>query len=206
MALSSVDSALVTSADAKTYLAGLSGTSAADTVLAELVEHASAAISVWCNRKFATATYTGELYDGSGTPSLYLDQWPITSVTSIYLDSTRVWSSSALLTEYTALNTAGDYYPHLLEQGQGLVERVNGSWAKGQRNIKATYVAGYATIPDAIRQACLRLIGHMYDVRTRGLHAVTSESIPGGSVTFIGHGMPDDVQQLILPYRRVAFY
>lgn len=195
MAVTNPDDALTTTAAAKVYLK--IGNTNDDTVIAALVSRYSAVVSTYCDRRFAATTYTNERYDGTGTENLYLRAFPVTTMTSIYLDSARDFAAGSLL-------VADDDYYVVPEDGHGLVVRLNGVWDKGVAVIKATYVAGYATIPGPVIEATHRLIARAKAWSDMGTHAVSAQSIQagGGSVSFVEHDIPKDVKKLLEPYRK----
>jgi len=126
-----------------------------DDKLERIASETEAEIKESLNRDLETATYT-EKYDGTGTDKLVLNQFPITSITSVKvydgLDSNNaeVWDTWVQGTDYerfvyseedTALFVGGTTFP------------------EGTQNIEVVYVAGYAStaIPKDIERACKQL-------------------------------------------------
>ena len=204
-----LDTALVTAADFKTFRK-LSG-SGDDTLIALLVSQVSAAVSAWCGRKFAQATYTNEVYDGTGTGALYLRNWPVTSPMAsghgVWVDQTHQWTTALVEHKLDGTTSSGDYVVADGEDGQGLLSRIGSTWPKVRRCIRVTYQGGYATVPAPVQSAAMRLLAIAYDVTVKGLHAVSSESVEvgGGSRTVITREMPDDVRRMLTPFRRVVW-
>jgi hypothetical protein len=213
MALQNHDTALCTRDEFKARMNISDGVK--DTQIDDLIIAVSARVSQWCGRKFAQATYTDEIYDGTGTDTLYLRNWPVTTPMSgvsgtIHEDSSRGWTASTLLTEYTSdgNSTTGDYVILPDEMGLGRVKKVTGTWIVGPAVIKVTYQGGYATIPEPVNRAALRLMSQMWTVAERHWDAQTSEAIQagGGSSTMVEHKMPPDVVELLRPWKRVRFF
>ena len=78
-------------------LLGINDTSE-DTLLNYLIPAASAIITQQCNRTHCLSTNAAnpvtEWYSGSGDEWLILRQWPVQSVTSIYLDDNAYWGQT----------------------------------------------------------------------------------------------------------------
>lgn len=96
------------------------------------------------NRRIRQRTYTNEKYDGGGSKvpgerkRLYLDNYPIVSVASLYDDPTVAFGSSTLF-------ASTDFDIH---KPQGYIELRRDSvylsrFSNSQQNIKITYDAGY---------------------------------------------------------------
>ena len=104
-------------------------------------------VDSYTNRKLEAQVYTTDPYfsyiDGKGRNYIYLPQYPVSSVASIYVDNDRVFGSGTLV-------ASSDYffYP------TGKVRLNNSVWSFGGpggfqggfRNILANYTAGYAPV------------------------------------------------------------
>lgn len=108
-----------------------------DTVLDRLIVSVSERIERMCNRHFVQATYTQELYDGSGLygtqrTALILKNAPVLSLASVEyksgLNSDPVWYAYSV-----------DDYD--VDMDLGVIYR---PIPRGKRNIRVTYTAGYA--------------------------------------------------------------
>lgn len=67
----------------------------------------------------------------------------------------------------------------------------NAGFSEGHKNVRMTYYAGYATIPDDLEQACLKLIKLAYD-KDEG---IKSESLGPHSITYFDkEDMPKDIK------------
>lgn len=217
MPITNVDSALTTLAAFKVYRE-LTDTSK-DTLISSLIPRASARISSFCNRKFTQATYS-ETFNGNGTHLLYVTHWPITTplssaqngVGNVWEHQGGVFNSSSLLVERSTTSGAGHYVVHPGEDGQGLIEKYGyfgggddqrTAWPRGTLNIKVTYQGGYATIPDEIAQAAIRLTAVYFLRAERGLDYTTSESIQagGGSMSAIPQELPKDIIEMLTPWK-----
>ena len=204
MAVTSPDTALISAETFRTKYRTMDNSK--DYLLEQIIAGVSAWISNRCGRRFTEATNTAELYSGDGSDRLYLNQWPVSAVASIYVDSLHKWAADTLLTVDDD-STSGDYRFETTEPGWGCVYRLYGGvWPAGVQNIKTTYTAGHAaaSIPGQIELAALRMTAMIFDVGTGGHDAVAAVSYPlgAGSATIMGHKVPDDVIDMLIPFRR----
>jgi len=157
--------ALVTAAEYKASR-GFTG-SDYDTRMASAAGVASAKIRAYCNRDpddgFESAART-EVYDGTGTQTLHLREWPVDSIASVKF-RTSVSSGAAVYGE--TVDDSGYYVGRdgeLVRAGSvGWENEPCGQWPVGVANIQAVYTAGYATIPDDIAEAAFMLMDTWFD-------------------------------------------
>lgn len=171
--------ALITAAEARFYLRGLSGTGE-DTDINTLVTRVDAALAAWLGfpaRDEATDSTLEDvsyvLYlDGPGGLVVQSPVWPIQSVTSIYDDPDRAYAAASLVaaTDYTLDKPVGK-----IILGNSAVW---GSWSESWRAIKLTVVAGWTTVPERIKHAVGLQVRHLW--RARDLAGVESMSGPTG--------------------------
>ena len=194
--------ALISTTEAKQMIPALSG-STEDTLLGVLISAAGQAMAAWCGYPTASSgaaptmesTTYARYQDGPGGRLLTLDVWPVTSVTSIYDSEDRRYGADDLV-------ASGDYT--LVEGDIGLVEldwdATHGAWSTAPRAIKATYVAGWATVPESLKQAARIAVRALYDKRQT--ISFTSQSMSGVSVGLVTPAhLPDETKQLLAPYR-----
>ena len=163
--------ALISTAELATFLQ----TTISDSDWAtSLINIASDFIERYCNRKFITATYTDEEYDGTGGRYLYLKNLPITSITAVKLYDQTADELIYTYTEHT------EFIPYLDE---GMIY-MSGGWVRGHKNFKITYVAGYAiaSVPYDLKSICARVAGYIYSAQ--GSAGIKSESMGNYSVTY----------------------
>lgn len=115
-----------------------------DDLIQNLITRISDDIEKTCGRSFHSATFT-EYYNGDGGNRLLLNNYPISSITSLYDDTDRNYGSDTLI-------DSGDY---ISDDAAGMVILDGGLFAEGLKNIKITYVAGYSTIPSDLERACI---------------------------------------------------
>ena len=195
--------ALITAAQARLVLTALTGT-VEDTNLDTLIAAIGAAFARWCgyppssaggNPTLESATYTRYL-TGRGGRDLALDVWPVTSITSIQDDSTLDFDGS------TYLVGATDY---AIQDGEHGVVRLtsaaaHGSWSTGKGQIKAVFVAGFATVPNDLAFAARLAVKNIYELRNR--QGKSSSSMGETSESFRDEELlPTSVRALLGGYR-----
>ncbi len=181
-----VDSdALTTLANVKYALQIPQGTTTFDDSLATMINLASKSIEARCRRQFKQATYTDKRYSGNGECLLFLPQYPVISVTSIYLDG-------VLQVAFDPDAQAGDY---ILHAEHGILERPAG-WSRGRQNIKVTHVANFATIPPAVAEICIAWVSRVFKGQLGG---VQDQSMDGYRVAF-GAGIPPEILEALGPW------
>ena len=192
--------ALVTASEYKTSR-GISGTDY-DTRIGEAINAASAKARVYCGRNltngFEEAERT-EVYDGDGTNAIRLHEWPVDSISSVKF-LTAASSGAAV---YGDTVDASGYH----SDGRGTLYRVGGvswvmahggssrtGWPEGDANVQVVYTGGYATIPDAIKEAVFSLMDQWFDEAGRNTVSTTNEA---KGVTNIANRPPMEVTAAI---------
>lgn len=172
---------LVSLTDYKTWR-NITGT-AQDTALTQILTFVSADVRRWCDRDltngFESATRT-EVYSGTNETTIQLNEWPVTSVTSVtqlwaggsseVLDSTtyRVNANTGLLSRIDAVRSRFSSF-----RSDGSM--VAGTWmpephfTEGFFNFSIVYVGGYATIPGDLQQVVCNLADIAYASRGRDM-------------------------------------
>jgi uncharacterized phiE125 gp8 family phage protein len=138
-------------ADVKAYL-GLT-TSATDAVLETLIGNVSAAIESYCNRTFASASYT-DRRNGNGGYRLFLANGPVTAVASVTIDGQNVPAAAGDLSSGYVFD-------------EGTLYLRGYCFNRGVQNVVVTYTAGYAAVPGDVAQACIECVAHHFAKRDR---------------------------------------
>ena len=194
--------ALITAAQAREYLQGLTGTTE-DTTLDTFIGRAGESIALYLGYEAAdsggsatleTDTYT-EFLPGPGGRSLQLPYYPLQSVATIEDDSQEVFDGS------TELVPAGDY---VLRDNRGIVLlKVNAThtWSRTRNEvIKAVWVGGWASIPLAIEEACGLLVAfRMRQRATFGNIRLTADGAVAEAKE--RESMPIAVRDLLDPFK-----
>lgn len=195
--------ALITTAEAKQQIPGLTG-SGDDTLLAELISVAGGVIGTYLGYPPSSvgATPTAEstsytrYYDGPGGRELVVDVYPLTAVASIYDDPNRDYTSSYLV-------SSSDYA--IVDSEIGLIDltstSTHGAWSTRRRAVKATFTAGYTTVPDWLQHACRLTVRHLWDLRQA--QGKVTQGIAGGSATTYrdASDMPTEARMMLAPHR-----
>ena len=141
--------ALTSEADVKESL-GITGTSQ-DNLIRRKINQATDMIESYCGKTndqhFAQTTYTSEEYDGTATNQLILKNRPVISLSNFSERNTTENSN-----DWTTIETT-DYFVDLTA---GVIDcrfGILNYW----NLYKVTYIAGFATIPSDLAEACVML-------------------------------------------------
>lgn len=172
-------SAFATIEDVKAYL-GITRTDK-DEIIGRLVLAVSAHIEKVCCRSFAVQTYIDN-FRPAGQASIFLKHGPVTAFTNLM-------AGSQVLDE-------AKYYR------DGRVVALESGAVFGREAVVATYQAGYATIPEPIKQACIETVA----LRVREMDRIgeQSKSVAGESTSYIISDLPPSARALIAPFKEVA--
>lgn len=163
-----------------------------DNELEALINACYLMLEAYIHHPLKAADYT-EYYDGDGTNSLVLRKYPINSVASIYDDLTREWAASTLI-------PSTDYLIDNEEQiGTVRLYKNTAIFASGIKNIKITYNAGYATIPNDAARACIMLVAYYFN--RQGSEGMTAQSIGGKSESYVDEALPLYIRQMVNKYK-----
>ncbi len=166
---------------------------------AQLTTFIAAASQMIENRigQVAGSPTVSEWHDGGSTDILLHDEGPIQSVTSVTESMGSVVYTLTQITLDSGSVTTPFGYTVDLDLGL-LVRRAAGvaiPFAAGEANIHITFVAGYATTPPDITQACLLLVQHLWETQ-RG----PSRDGRGGPIDQVAFSMPNRVMEILSPY------
>ncbi len=184
--------ALVTLDFAKTYLKIPLSETSQDSIVELWVNAASDYIESEVDRKLKSQIIT-EYQHGRRTNILLLKQYPVTSITSFYEDSTGKFSGNETLidpSEYT-----------IGEDSNSLIY-VNRFFPSGYGNLKVVYVAGFNVVPSDIQNGCLWLVTYYHKIRESGDIGRPSKG-KGDESTSILQEAPQEVKNMINRHRRV---
>jgi len=193
-----------TLANVKTSLL-ISGTTD-DALLNRLLDAADGFITEFTGRDFAGGNFT-ETHT-AGRSLVFLRNYPVTSVTSLKVDSSRQFGSDTV-------RTAESYVVHA---NRGVIESVCGPFLcprDGHRDdwpaaLQVVYATATGAVPAAVKQAFCELIGHWYRFAKTAAGQdyemlvtkvdVTGETEWPWSIA-AGEPLPKIVLQLLAPYR-----
>ena len=182
---------LCTLDEVRDYLSMESSVANIDTLLENLIKRVSSFVDNYCDRTIETTTHT-EYYDGNGTDRLYTLNYPITSVTNLWENTNRAWDTDDI-------TDSDDYI--VMENSILLKTTIFSNYPQC---IKLTYVAGYATIPEDLKQLCIeevsRSFNHKQDI------GIISRGDSKGNITRIEQGLMKQSKEVLIKYRRTGLY
>ncbi len=166
--------------------------SSEDTLIGGYIKAGSEYIQSFCNQSFVAETVVDTFYIDGIQIVLPLSHIPVATLTSVVEGDTTL--------------SSGDY---VLDFSPGLLTRMSSDcssrFAMGKTVV--TYTSGYTTVPQAIQDACIKLVADRYRTKNRdpGLRA---EEITGiGRQEFwdaTGQNKVDDsVAQALAAYRKL---
>lgn len=154
--------ALTTLADVKESLGIDAGDTTSDNLLIRKINQATDMIEAFCGKNngqhFASTTYTDEEYNGSGTSQLVLRNRPVITFTNLSERDTTENENS--------WNTV-DSELYFVDNYPGVIESVF-TFNRHYNLYKATYTAGFETIPSDLAEACVSLAVALYENSATG--------------------------------------
>lgn len=143
-----------------------------DELIKDLIDQVTDEVETGIGAKIIVVEYEDEVIDGWYSEYLSLKHRPVVTFTSLKLNDVLV--------------TASSYQVNL---PAGLVVQVTDgattSWTKGTRNFKATYTAGYATIPGGLERIATRIVARALETSSKGRIGKSAEALStGGTVDF----------------------
>lgn len=155
---------LCTLQDVKNFLGITGSKDTEDTLIVDLIDGESNHMELYMGRVIVSAEQT-EYHDGDGSAYLYPSNYPITSVSGIWDDTDWTWGSSSLL---TATNYSS--------RDDRVIVYKNSVFSKGKQNIKIIYTAGYSTVPEDLKVACMTEVSRKFKRRREaGVESITKE-------------------------------
>lgn len=162
--------ALCTREEVKSYMSMTGSNSDIDSTIKDLCNRLSATIESYCGREFSSAEYT-EYHNGYGNVILYTNNYPVTSVSGIWEDTSRDWP----------VNTEVDSDEYFVNEGA--IYRRDAYFLDWPMSIKIIYTAGYATIPYDLKQACIVEVARSYEQRKE--QGVDTKAYADANTTYV---------------------
>lgn len=185
--------ALCTIAQCKLYLDIASGDTSQDARLEQLINVSSSMVENYLDRKLIWQQYV-ELHDGRVNDRLLLKEWPAQKPSEIRSDTLWSFDNTTIMPpenyeidQETTVVLKGYYFP------------------RGNRNIKVTYYAGYASpvfggsgfpLPGELNQACIMLVAWQYQLRADRRLGIASKGKQGESITYV-KGLPAEIALML---------
>lgn len=185
--------ALVSLADTKAHLGIPALDTTQDMRVERLINTASQLIEDHTDRKLTYQSYDVRR-DGRRADRLVLPEWPVVAITSVYDDASWEFQPQTVIdpTEYG------------VEEESVLVLKNGRKFARGNRNVRVTYTAGYRTltgmvgdpIPSTLSYACLMIVDWLDGIKADRRLGVSSKSKNGESISFTDALPPQIVAML----------
>jgi len=186
------NTALVGLYEAKAYVGKL--TDEDDGTIEIVIDSVSNMFDGYTNRNLAYATYTNEVYDGTGKAVFWLRNYPV--------------SGNMTVTENDETLTAGNENDYLCYNSTGKMARMNDTWYYGPKQIQVSYNAGYvvsgnnANLPADIKLAALKQVQYEFSRYMKKDAGETTRSLESGMVTTTQEGLLKDVTLVLDKYKR----
>lgn len=161
-------------------------------VIEDLIKKVSKMFNSYLGRDLESTTHI-ETYDGNGLPRLRLYNWPITTITNLYEDTSRQFESSSILDT----DTYAIYNEKYIQLLSTVFYNTYGS-------IKVEYIAGYTkkNMPEDIKLACITEVVRNYKNRyMSGDFGITAITTPQGTnYNFSALPLLEDTQMILDSY------
>jgi hypothetical protein len=155
-------------------------------VIEDLILKVSKAFSNHCGCNLEATTYT-EYLDGNSSDKLFTLCYPIISVSGIFEDTSREWAASTEIDseEYFVI-------------GENYVLMRNYTLNSYPKSVKIVYTAGYSTIPEDLKLACIMEVVRIYKNKYMSNNVgITSTAVEGITTTYdTGAFLPDTMSTL----------
>jgi len=208
----SVDTyALVSVEEAKNYLleSPVTNLDTKEDLIIRLINGLSSTAETYMNRKILARDYT-EDYDGTGTDTIQLKQYPINSITSVCVDEDRQFPSSKeiqlddiiIYSEEGKIRRSPSGLYVYIDDETGKIIKYS-VFNRGKKNVRIIYNAGYSTVPYDIKHAVLEELVMHYENITKKKVGVTGISAAGEHVSvFLGDLLPT-TKMILSSYRKL---
>lgn len=181
--------AIVTLADYKTFAE--IGSNTQDTRLTLILDLVDSLVNTYCNRKFEQATYTEEQVEIINSISIFIDNPPLNSVTTLeYFSQGKVW-------------TVVDAADFLEYSEEGHIEIISNNIVTLGilKPFRVTYSGGFTTIPADLKLAVFDLTT-FYHKREKSPRVVQNNtSVTSASDKISRSQMPAHIKRVLDLYR-----
>ena len=150
-----------------------------DTWLTEQILNVTGEIQGYCNEVFAETNREDELYDGDGSHRLYLRHYPV-----IQLSVETTPTDAEILASIQIRGTPDDAWEDLEDDVDFIftdpkwsyIELYSAIFPFGRKNIKLSYVSGYATIPTDLKLVAIEMVAMHWKKSNRSAIGLLGES------------------------------
>jgi len=157
-----------------------------------LIDAVSATANRISGRKLKARDYADIRIDGLGRDSIILPEFPIVTLSGIYVDSSRVFGAETALaiTEYQVLSESG------------IIRIFSGNFPNGIGNIKVVGNLGFAAVPEDLELAVLEGVGCNRRRLEAGTTGMRQMSADGAGTSQYELGLTFALREVFESYRR----
>ena len=171
-------------------------------ILRQLINQTTYVCEDYTGREIVTRGSITEYQDGKGKPLLFVDHFPIISVTGLNDDTGRDFLDS------TKIDTTA----YVVRNDEGIIELIketqligaSGIFADGSLNVKITYSHGYASadVPEQLKTACVEIVAERWKYYTEHRVALNNKTAGDKAVAFTADDIPPHAKMILDKYRR----
>jgi hypothetical protein len=127
-----------------------------DSTITSLLPSISELVKNYCGRTFVDYVDTAKTqYDNGGTDCVFLDEYPIISITSVNE------SSDNHATQQLLVEDQQDIYGIYVDYAEGTIQTVDGSnFTTAFHALEIIYTGGYEEVPEDLKLACFHLVDY----------------------------------------------
>lgn len=174
-----------------------------DAKLTTLKAEVEQLVNGYCGRDFIVPStpYT-EFYDGDGSQRLIVNQRPIISIASIYIDPSCLFAEASAVPNLNSGSPA-ELISNARQLRAGIVELFSYAFLRGRRSVKITYSAGYATMPTDLQRAVKLICAKWWKSQELLLSGQYQQSVGDKTVTLDADAWPKEALDILQRYRRL---
>jgi len=197
---------LITLAELKAYMNLTVSTH--DTLLEQLADRATGLFEEDTSRKLKARDYSYDsgsgdydsdnaILDGCGFDEMNMPQYPVNSVTTLRINETEIDARS-------------DIYGlgYVIRKKEGMIRLIGYLFTRGTANIELVYNAGFSTVPNVLKQACIEQAAWLFKQSAAGsaLLGVSSKTLADGSVSYTVRDLLPQVRMVLERYKSSVAY
>ena len=133
------------------------------------------------------------LLDGTDTKEIVLPQYPINSITGLWIDSNRIFGSETANADF------------ILYKEEGIVSLDSSIFYEGQQNIKIDFNAGFDVVPSDLQTAIIEIVAWNRKRFAGNAHLIGIKTItdPGGINTAMEFIIPSRARWILERFKKV---
>ena len=159
-----------------------------------LINQSTEFIESATNRRIKETVHTYEKFDGNGEKEIQLKEYPIIIPPNVILQKNNAIDNSD---DWETID-ATDYF---IDTDTGIL-RMNSKFCRGKNNYRATYTAGYSTVPYDLQYVSMSVISET--LNRRKSMGISSERLGDHQISFVSAVESDPKLKNILDkYRKI---